>query len=243
MYSLEGKIAVITGAAQGMGAAKARLFIQQGAKVVLTDVKESGSAVADELGDRAIFVAHDVAQEDQWTNVINIAIARFGNVNILINNAGVYRPVPLQGTDAALMDYHYRVNQLGVFFGIKAVLESMKAAGGGAIVNISSQAGLQGHPGMFAYTASKWASRGMTRAAAAELAAYNIRVNSVHPGAINTPMLGVVSPEMVEAYTAMIPLKRFGSAEEVAQMVLYLASDASAYVTGAEFAIAGGLGA
>jgi 3alpha(or 20beta)-hydroxysteroid dehydrogenase len=175
--------------------------------------------------------------------VINIACARFGDVNILINNAGVYRPVPLQETDAALMDYHYRVNQLGVFFGMKTVLESMKAAGGGAIVNISSQAALQGHPNMFAYTASKWASRGMTRAAAADLAPYNIRVNSVHPGAIDTPMLGIVSPEMVEAYTAVIPLKRFGSAEEVAQMVLYLASDASAYVTGAEFAIADGLGA
>ncbi|WDS35814.1 glucose 1-dehydrogenase [Pseudoxanthomonas sp.] len=242
MFSLVDKVALITGAASGIGAATARCFIKQGARVLLTDIREQGAEVAQALGPNARFHRHDVSCEDQWQAVVHEAVSVFGRIDILVNNAGVFAPAPLQVTDQALLDQHYRVNQLGVFLGMKSVIGSMQSAGRGAIVNVSSEAGLQAHPGMFAYVASKWAVRGMTRAAALDLAALRIRVNSIHPGGIDTPILQAVGPEVIEAYRQMIPLHRLGTADEVAAMALYLASDEAAYVTGAELAITGGLG-
>jgi 3alpha(or 20beta)-hydroxysteroid dehydrogenase len=242
MAALDGKVAIITGAARGQGAAEARLFAREGAKVVLTDLSEAGQDVADEIGADALFVQHDVGDEAAWSRVVAAAVARYGRIDILINNAGVYQPRSLQDTDQALMDFHYRINQLGVFLGMKGVIEPMTVAGSGSIVNLSSQAGFQGHPGLFAYTSTKWAIRGMTRSAAADLAQLRIRVNSVHPGMIDTPMLEANSPEARIAFAAMIPLGRLGTADDVAQMVMFLASDNSSYCTGGECPITGGFG-
>lgn len=239
---LEGKVAIITGAARGQGEAEARLFVAEGAKVVLTDLSAEGARLAEQLGDRAIFVEHDVSDGDAWDDVVRKGIAAFGRIDVLVNNAGIYVPRPVQDTDAALMDRHYRVNQLGVFLGMKAVVGAMTAAGGGSIVNISSQAGLSGHPGMVAYTSTKWAVRGMTKSAAADLASLKIRVNSVHPGVIDTPMLDGNSAETLASFAAAIPLGRFGTADEVASLVAFLASDAASYITGSEVGVTGGIG-
>ncbi len=243
MGRLEGKVAIITGAASGQGAAEARLFAAQGARVVLTDIDETGEGLARELGDHALFIRHDVSDEAQWAEVVDQTVKSFGGVNILVNNAAVYRPHPFQETDKALMDIHYRVNQLGVFLGMQAVVEPMTRAGGGSIVNISSGAGLKGTPGMFAYSGSKWAVRGMSRSAAVDLASAGIRVNSVHPGLIDTPMVRNNTPEFLEFLKSLVPVKRLGDAEEVAQTVLFLASDDASYVTGAEISVCGGINA
>jgi 3alpha(or 20beta)-hydroxysteroid dehydrogenase len=241
--ALDGKVAIITGAARGQGAAEARLFAAEGARLVLTDVDMAGAEVADAIGPDAVFVEHDVADAAAWDRVMGQAVARYNRVDVLVNNAGVYRPQSLQDTDQALVDFHYRVNQFGVFLGMKAAIAPMSAAGGGAIVNISSQAGLAGSPGMFAYAASKWAVRGMTKAAALDLAPLKIRVNSVHPGGIDTPMIAVNDPGAMEGFKTMIPMGRLGTPDEVAQVVLFLASNASSYLTGAEIAVTGGFGA
>ena len=243
MGVLDGKVAIITGASRGQGAAEAWLFAAEGARLVLTDVDVAGAEVADAIGPDALFVEHDVADAAAWDRVMGQALARYDRVDLLVNNAGVYRPQSLQDTDQTLVDFHYRINQLGVFLGMKAAIGPMSAAGGGSIVNISSQAGLAGAPGMFAYAASKWAVRGMTKAAALDLAPLKIRVNSVHPGGIDTPMIAVNDPEAMEGFKAMIPLGRLGTPDEVAQVVLFLASNASSYLTGAEIAVTGGFGA
>jgi 3alpha(or 20beta)-hydroxysteroid dehydrogenase len=242
MAILEKRVAIVTGAAQGQGAAEAHLFAAEGARLVLTDIDEAGKGVADSIGAQAIFVQHDVSSAQGWRTVVKTALASFGRIDILVNNAGVYKPGALQDTDEALVDFHYRVNQLGVFLGMKAVIEPMTNAGGGSIVNISSGAGLSGYPGQFAYGATKWAVRGMTKAAALDLARFSIRVNSVHPGGIDTPMLATNSHEKLENIKTMIPLGRFGTSDEIAQVVLFLASNASSYMTGAEVAVTGGLG-
>jgi 3alpha(or 20beta)-hydroxysteroid dehydrogenase len=243
MGRLKDKVAIITGAASGQGAAEARLFAAEGAKVVMTDVDDAGREIAEEIGANALFLRHDVAEEDQWASVVGHALDRFGKIDILVNNAAVYRPFPFQQTDKALMDIHYRVNQLGVYFGMAAVLEPMTRNGGGSIVNISSGAGLKGTPGMFAYAGSKWAVRGMSRSAAVDLAPVGIRVNSVHPGLIDTPLIRNNPPEFLEFLTSLVPVKRLGEAEEVARTVLFLASDEASYVTGAEISVCGAINA
>ena len=243
MGKLDGKVAIITGAARGQGAAEARLFAAEGARVTLTDVNGDGAAVAEEIGAKAQFLRHDISDEGAWARVVAATEERFGRVDILVNNAAIYRPAPLQETSAELFDAHYRVNQLGVFLGMHAVLDAMTRAKAGSIVNISSEAGLRGHPGMFAYSATKWAVRGMTRCAAADLAPLGIRVNSIHPGIIDTPMLDANGPEVLKAFTSMIPLGRFGTVAEVANLVAFLASDAAGYITGAEITVDGGVGA
>jgi len=243
MAELTGKVAIITGAARGMGAEEARLFVRNGARVVLTDVNHDGAAVADDLGDAAIFIRHDVASADDWATVTQEALQRFGAIDILVSNAGVYKPRPLIETDIDNFDLHIRVNQVGVFLGMKAVIEPMRARGGGSIVNISSVNGLIGVPGAFAYSASKWASRGMTKAAAFELAPVNIRVNSVHPGLTGTAMLDENPPGMNDIFMAYTPMNRVGTPLEIAEAVMFLASDRASYITGAELAVSGGTGA
>ena len=239
MARFDGKVILISGGARGQGAAEARLLVQQGAKVVIGDVLESeGNALARELGSAAKFVRHDVTSEAEWARAVQTAEG-FGKLNGLINNAGIFQPKRLMETDAALWERHITINQTGCYLGMKAVVPAMERAGGGAIVNISSVAGLRGSPGAFAYSATKWALRGMTKAAAMDLASRNIRVNSVHPGPIETDMLKVWTPELRAARLKGVPMHRVGTADEVAQVVLFLLSDESAYVTGAEVAIDG----
>lgn len=241
MNRLEGKVAIVTGAAQGMGAAHARVFIKEGAKVVLTDLNDGkGQALASELGDSALFIKQDVTREEDWAQVIETAEAHFGPVDILVNNAGITQSKSLLET--SLDDYRriLEINQVSVFLGMKSVVPSMIKAGGGSIVNISSINGLVG--GAIGYTDSKFAVRGMTKAAALECAAYQIRVNSVHPGVIETPMiLQADTKAAVEAFAKHIPLKRVAKSEEVSNLVLYLASDESSYSTGSEFVVDGGI--
>ena len=240
MKRLSGKIVLISGGARGQGAAEARLFVAEGARVVIGDVLEAeGNRLAGELGDSAVFVRQDVTQEGDWAKAIEAA-AGFGGLHGLVNNAGIYQPATLMETDAALFERHMRVNQLGCFLGMKGVVPLMERSGGGAIVNISSVAGLRGSPGAMAYSATKWALRGMTKAAAVDLAPRKIRVNSVHPGPIDTEMLTVRTPEQRRQRLQAVPMRRQGTAEEVAQLVLFLLSDESGYVTGAEVAIDGG---
>jgi 3alpha(or 20beta)-hydroxysteroid dehydrogenase len=241
MPRLQDKIILITGAARGQGAAEARLFVREGARVIITDIFETpGRRLAEELGpEAAIFLRHDVASEADWQRAVDAAAA-LGGLHGLINNAGIYQPRTLLDTDVALFEQHMRINQLGPFLGMKAVVPLMEQSGGGAIVNISSVAGLRGSPGAIAYGATKWALRGMTKAAAIDLAPRAIRVNSVHPGPIDTEMLHVRTPEQNRQRVQAVPMKRMGTAEEVADLVLFLISDESRYVTGAEVAIDGG---
>jgi 3alpha(or 20beta)-hydroxysteroid dehydrogenase len=240
MPRLQDKIILITGSARGQGAAEARLFVREGARVVITDVLEQeGQALAAELGPAATFVRHDVTSETDWHTAIAAAQA-MGGLHGLINNAGIYQPKTLLETDTALFDRHFRINQLGPFLGMKLVVPLMEQSGGGAIVNVSSTAGLRGTPRAFAYGATKWALRGMTKAAALELAPRGIRVNSIHPGPIDTPMLLVRTPEQNRQRLESVPMKRMGTPDEVADLVLFLVSDESRYLTGSEIAIDGG---
>lgn len=240
MPRLQNKIILITGAARGQGAAEARLFVREGATVVLTDILEDeGRRLANELAPAAVFLRHDAASEADWRAAVAAAEGK-GGLHGLVNNAGIYQPRTLMETDTALFEQHMRINQLGPFLGMKAVVPLMERSGGGSIVNISSVAGLRGSPGAVAYSATKWALRGMTKAAAIDLAPHGIRVNSVHPGPIDTPMLHVRTPEQNRRRVEQVPMKRMGTAEEVADLVLFLMSDESRYITGAEVAIDGG---
>ncbi|MCT6926360.1 glucose 1-dehydrogenase [Metasolibacillus sp.] len=243
MARLEGKVAIITGAAQGMGAAHAKLFIEEGAKVVITDLnEENGQALAAELGENAIFVKQNVASEEDWATVIAKAEEAFGPVNVLVNNAGITMAKSILQTTAEEYRRIVEINQVSVFLGMKAVIPSMQKASGGSIVNISSLNGLVA--GAIGYTDTKFAVRGMTKAAAIEGAHYNIRVNSVHPGVIATPMVVQEDTKAaVEEFAKHIPLQRVAQPEEVSKMVLFLASDESSYSTGSEFVIDGGISA
>lgn len=240
MARFDGKVVIISGGARGQGAAEARLLVAEGAKVVIGDVLEAdGRKLADELGSAAVFLRQDVTQEADWAAAV-AAAEKCGGLHGLVNNAGIYVPKSLMETDAALFERHMRVNQLGCFLGMKAVADLMERSGGGSIVNISSVAGLRGSTRAIAYSSTKWALRGMTKAAALEFAPRNIRVNSVHPGPIDTDMLSVRTPEQNAQRVQQVPMKRMGTAEEVAKLVLFLLSDDSAYMTGAEVAIDGG---
>lgn len=246
MTRLKGKVAIITGAAQGMGEAHARRFIAEGANVVLTDVNvAAGESLATSLGTSARFVRHDVASGEDWKRVVAHAEAQFGPVTVLVNNAGVIGPVV---SSVELSEHDYlkvcAINQTGVFLGMKHTIPSMLKAGGGSIVNISSIAGIvaiYGTPNL-AYTASKFAVRGLTKHVAIEYAAQNIRANSVHPGYIKTPMMTAsLTEEQIVQASGSVPVKRAAMPSEVSNLVLFLASDESAFITGAEHVIDGGL--
>lgn len=241
MKRLEGKVAIITGAAQGMGASHARKFVEEGAKVVLTDLnKEKGEALSAELGENALFVSQNVTSAEDWANVVAEAEKTFGKVDVLVNNAGITMAKSILQTTEEEYRRIVEINQVSVFLGMKTVIPAMQKAGGGSIVNISSMNGLVA--GAIGYTDTKFAVRGMTKAAAIECANYGIRVNSVHPGVIATPMVVQEDTKAaVEAFSKHIPLKRVAEPEEVSNMVLYLASDESSYSTGSEFVIDGGM--
>jgi 3alpha(or 20beta)-hydroxysteroid dehydrogenase len=245
MLRFQGKTVLISGGARGQGAVEARMIVAEGGKVVITDVLEAeGQALAAELGAAARFLRHDVTEEAGWAEAVAAAEAMGtgsgGGLHGLVNNAGIYIPKALMDTDATLFERHMRINQLGCFLGMKAVVPAMEQVGGGSIVNISSTAGLRGSPNAIAYSATKWALRGMTKAAAIDLAPRGIRVNSVHPGPIDTEMLKVRTEEEMQQRVKLVPMQRKGTAEEVAMLVLYLLSDDSAYMTGSEMAIDGG---
>ncbi|MDI6452556.1 glucose 1-dehydrogenase [Peloplasma aerotolerans] len=242
MGKLDHKVAIITGAAQGIGAATAQLFIKEGAFVVLTDVQDDkGKALAKSLGDKAIYMHHDVSIRKDWEHVLKETEKLFGPVSILINNAGIVIQKSLEEyTDE---DFHklYMINQFGVYLGMMVTYPSMEKVGRGAIVNISSTSGFRGKAGLMGYNASKFAVRGMTKSAALDFASKNIRVNSVHPGFINTPMtLDHISDEYKEKAMKDTPLGRGGEPEEVAQMILFLSCDDSSFSTGSEFITDGG---
>ncbi len=245
MGRLSGKTAIITGAAQGMGKAHAEKFVEEGAKVILTDINEGGGGdLAEALGDNALFVKHDVAKPADWKNVLNVGEAKFGTVNVLINNAGIIGPIVAthEMSDEDFLNV-CAINQLGTFLGIKAVLPSMEKAGGGSIVNVSSVAGLvaiYGCPNP-AYIASKFAVRGMTKQIAVDYGKKNIRANSVHPGYIRTPMMAAATDEEGGEALSMIPLARLADPMEVANLMVFLASDESSFITGTEHIIDGGM--
>jgi len=244
MGRLSGKVAIVTGGSQGMGEATVRQFIDAGAKVMIADILEDkGQALADSLGEQAIFQRLDVSSQQEWQTAVAKAESHFGSVNVLVNNAGILHVGSL--VDTTEEDYMrvIRINQLGPFLGMQAVVDAMKRAGSGSIINISSFEGLQAKNGLSAYVASKWAVRGMTKAAAIELGRYNIRVNSVHPGGIHTPMSGATSAEPDEQANAIYskhPIPRVGLPEEVATVSLFLATDEASYTTGSEIVADGG---
>jgi 3alpha(or 20beta)-hydroxysteroid dehydrogenase len=247
MGRLDGKVALITGAARGQGAAEARLFVAEGACVMLSDVRDDdGEVLAKELGDRAAYRHHDVASEDDWASTVVATTDAFGRLDVLVNNAGVFAVMGMTMTPLKEYVRIVTINQVGTFLGMKAVAETMIAQGAGSIVNISSVAGLSGSAGTIAYTSTKFAVRGMTKVAAVELAPFGIRVNSVHPGLIDTPMMteafALMDGDAIrKALEATIPNGRFACADDVARMVLYLASDDSEYSTGSEFVVDGGM--
>jgi len=240
---LDGKVAFVTGGARGQGLEAARAFCNEGAKSVLADIlDDEGKTAAAELGDAAHYVHLDVTNEDEWKTAVAEAESTFGPVSVLLNNAGILRFAPIEQTQLAEYMTLVNVNQVGVFLGMREVIPSMRRAGGGSIINTSSVEGLRGGMGLVAYTASKFAVRGMTKVAAVELGKDNIRVNSIHPGVIDTAMVRAQGLEGVDINKVFgrIPLPRAGTAADIAALAVFLASDESSYCTGAEFVIDGG---
>lgn len=238
---LTDKVAVVTGGASGIGEATVRKFVAEGAKVVIGDLnKERGQALAEELGEAAIFVAIDVTKASDWEEVKKQALEAFGTVDVLVNNAGISVAQSL----LTMTEEQYRkileINQVSVFLGMQKIAPIMIEKGAGSIINTSSINGLKA--GAIGYTDSKFAVRGMTKAASAELAPQGVRVNSIHPGIIETPMtMEGDAVEQIKAYANFVPMRRMAQAEEVANLMLYLASDESSYSTGSEFIVDGGL--
>jgi 3alpha(or 20beta)-hydroxysteroid dehydrogenase len=242
MGRLSGKVVIVTGAARGQGEAEARLFAAEGAKVVMGDVlDEPGKAVAESIGADARYVHLDVSSESDWAAAIAIALEWGGRVNCLVNNAAIIRPAAIE--DTSLADYMsvINVNQVGTFLGMRSVIAPMKKVGGGAIVNISSIDGIQSKNGLISYTASKFAIRGMTKTAALELGRFGVRVNSVHPGGVNTLMGNPYNDPALEKMPYQFQaIPRIGYPNEIAAAVLFLISDEASYITGAELSVDGG---
>ncbi len=241
MGVLVGKVAIVTGAAHGQGLAEAARFVAEGASVVLTDVLgDEGTAAAATLGANARFVTHDITSAADWDTVVDTAVREFGGLDILVNNAGIHVVRPIEDTDEATFRRVLDINLVGAFLGIQAATPALRTRGGGSIVNIASIAGLKAVPVSVAYVTSKFGLRGLTRSAAAELGVYGIRVNAVCPGVIRTEMTRAVLDDREARVASVIPLRRVGEPEEVADLVLFLASEASRWITGAEHVIDGG---
>ncbi|MYD72877.1 MAG: SDR family oxidoreductase [Chloroflexi bacterium] len=246
MGKLDGQVALISGGARGQGEAQARLFAREGAAVALGDVlEEEGQRVAESINDtggQAMFQKLDVTESSSWQSMVDETVGQFGRLDIVINNAGIARLKRIE--DSSLQDYLdvVLINQVGVWLGMKAAIPALKEAGGGCIINTSSTAGLEGYDGLGAYVSSKFAVRGMTKCAAIEFGPYNIRVNSVHPGPIDTPMIR--DPQIARPADALntrpSPIPRVGHVDEVAAMMLFIAAEAT-YSTGSEFVIDGGV--
>jgi NAD(P)-dependent dehydrogenase (short-subunit alcohol dehydrogenase family) len=249
MDRLKGKVALISGGARGQGAAEARLFAAEGAKVVIGDVLDdqalkTAQEINGKAGGRAVAAVHlDVTRAADWRAAVDACEREFGGLDVLVNNAGIFNTTGLEDTTEELWDAVVNINQQGVWLGMKFAVPAMRKRGGGAIVNISSVAGLSGSAGSTAYHGTKGAVRLLTKQAAVQYGGENIRCNSVHPGLIATQMIEIIPKQQRERFATAVPLKREGTAEDVAKMVLFLASDDSSYVTGAEFVVDGGLNA
>ncbi|NTZ64087.1 SDR family NAD(P)-dependent oxidoreductase [Agrobacterium tumefaciens] len=246
MNRVKDKVAIVTGAASGMGRAHVLALAREGAHVVVTDLNETGGAetvrLAQESGAEAQFVPHDISKEGDWERVIAAAIDRFGRINVLVNNAGVYTVGSAEESTVEQWDFVFNVNARGTFIGVHLVIPHMKQAGGGSIINVSSNFALVGRPGFSIYCASKGAVRLFSKAVAAEVAGDNIRVNSLHPGLIRTPMTAslIETQEGLDMLLGGALLRRAAEPEEIANAVLYLASDESSFMTGSEMVIDGG---
>jgi len=243
MGRLDNKVAIVTGGAMGQGAAIARAFVGEGAKVVIADIaKDEGQALADELGANAHFAHHDVSDAASWATLVEDTNNRFGPVNVLANNAGLLRFGQIEHMPLEEFQLLVNVNQVGVFLGMQAVARTMRKNGGGSIINASSIEGIAGMPSCTAYASTKWAIRGMTKCAAMELGPKGIRVNSVHPGMIDTPMTRVHGGDAAMEFGASkVPLRRVGTPGDIAPVYVFLASDESGYINGAEITVDGGV--
>ena len=248
MARLDGKVALISGGARGQGAAEARMFAQEGAKVVIADVLDAeGISVAAEIaesGGDAMFVHLDVTREEDWRDAIEAAVSRFGKLNVLVNNAAIWRRGQVENTTVEDWDAILAVNAKGVFLGTKLAINEMRKAGGGSIINISSTAGLVGSPRSAAYTASKGAVRLLTKATAVQYGKEGIRANSIHPGPIDTAMIHGIwqgDEQSREESIARTVLGRVGTPEDIAYGAMFLASDESSFMTGSELVMDGGI--
>ena len=238
--ALDGKVAVVTGAARGMGAEHVRTMTSRGARVLAVDLDHAGlDALVAEVGPSAVAHVADVADPVAWERIRDRALELEGAVAVLVNNAGIVSHRRISQTDKAGWDRVLDINLKGTWLGMKVLAPVMRDAGGGSIVNVSSAAGLDQHPDP-AYTASKWGVRGLTKTAAQELGAWGVRVNSIHPGYIDTPMNDFASPELTSAMLSLIPISRPGRPADAAELVAFLASDAAGFITGAEIAVDGG---
>ncbi|HEV8312452.1 MAG TPA: glucose 1-dehydrogenase [Burkholderiaceae bacterium] len=246
MNRLAGKVTIVTGGSRGMGAQTCRLFAQEGARVVIADVLgDEGRALASELGDAAAFMHLDVSEEASWRSLVEQTVERFGRIDVLVNNAAVLVFGAVDELPKAQFERALSINLTGTFLGIRAVAPQMKAQRSGSIVNISSVDGLRGVNALAAYVSSKWGVRGLTKVAALELGHHGVRVNSVHPGGVNTQMSnprGAPLEEVNKAY-ANVPLQRVGEPDEIARATLFLASDEASYCNGSELAVDGGMAA
>ena len=236
MPNLNGKVALVSGGARGIGAATVRALTREGASVVIADVLEAeGRALAAEIGSSAAYVHLDVTRRDDWNSAVRFAVDTYGKLDVLVNNAGIARFGSVAAHSSADWDDILAINLTGVFNGIQAAVPALRQSGGGSIVNLSSIAGLFGSRGLAGYVASKWGVRGLTKAAALDLAADGIRVNSVHPGFVATPMTVANAPGVDH-----VAMHRAGHPEEIAELIVFLASDLSSFSTGAEFVADGG---
>ncbi|WP_053386695.1 glucose 1-dehydrogenase [Leucobacter japonicus] len=235
------KVAIVTGGARGMGAAHARALVARGFQVVIGDVLEAeGAATAAEIGPDCVFCRLDVTRPESWTEIVDTALTHFGRIDGLVNNAGILLDETLETATLESWQRTIAVNQTGPFLGMQAVLPHLRAVGGGSIVNISSTAGLVGYTDAFSYVGTKWAVRGITKAAALELGRDGIRVNSIHPGDTETPMIaGAISESGAVLSPSEIPLGRYGQPSDIANLVAFLLDDVSSYISGAEIAIDG----
>jgi len=249
MDRLKGKVALISGGARGQGAGEARLFATEGAKVVIGDVlddlaRQTAQEINAKTGGHAVAAVHlDVTRSGDWRAAVDACEREFGGLDILVNNAGIFNTTGLEETTEELWDAVVNINQKGVWLGMKFAVPAMRKRGGGSIINISSVAGLTGSTGSTAYHGTKGAVRLLTKAAAVQYGPEKIRANSVHPGIIATQMIDIIPKHQRQAFTALVPLRREGTAEDVAKVVLFLASDDSSYVTGSELVVDGGLNA